>query len=170
VTDFNSDFQAFDQMNLRAEHGLSAFDQRHKFVAYGTWNAPGGIVLSPIFRANSGRPFNLLAGLDLNQDRHDTADRPIGAGRNTGAGPDFWTVDVRLGRDFPLGDRAHLQATIDAFNLLNHLNYSSVNNVVGNMAPPFEVTGRSDRLPTQPLGFTSASDPRRLQAGLRIFF
>jgi hypothetical protein len=170
VTDYNSDFQAADQTNLRAERALSAFDQRHKFVLYGTWQAPLQILLSPIIRANSGRPFNLLAGYDLNQDRHDTTDRPVGAGRNTGIGPDFWTVDLRVSRSFPLGERFRLEFTAEGFNLLNRLNYSSVNNVVGNMPGPFNVTGRDDRLPSQPLGFSSAFDPRRLQLGMRLSF
>jgi hypothetical protein len=170
VTDFNSDFEAADQTNLRRERALSSFDQRHKWVAYGIWAAPQGVLLSPILRASSGRPFNLLAGYDLNQDRHDTTDRPIGAGRNTGIGPDFWTVDFRLSREFALAEKGHVQFTAEAFNLLNRLNFASVNNVVGNMPPPFNVTGRNDRLPTQPLGFTSASDPRRLQLGVRLSF
>jgi hypothetical protein len=170
VTDFNSDFEAFDQTNQRAERARSSFDQRHRFVFYGTWLAPAGFTLSPIMRANSNHPFNLLAGYDINQDRHDTTDRPIGAARNTGIGPNFWTVDFRLARQFRLTERAGIQATAEAFNLLNRLNLASVNNVVGNMAGPFNVTGRSDRLPSQPLGFDSAYDPRRLQLGLRLSF
>ncbi|MBS1854074.1 MAG: TonB-dependent receptor [Acidobacteria bacterium] len=170
VTDFNSDFQAFDQTNQSAERARSSFDQRHRFVLYGTWDAPAGFTLSPIMRANSNHPFNLLAGYDINQDRHDTTDRPIGAGRNTGIGPNFWTVDLRLARQFRLGERAAVQATAEAFNLLNRLNLASVNNVVGNMQAPFNVTGRADRLPSQPLGFDSAYDPRRLQLGLRVSF
>jgi hypothetical protein len=35
VTDFNSDFQANDQIDLSAERGLSPFDQRHKLVIAG---------------------------------------------------------------------------------------------------------------------------------------
>jgi hypothetical protein len=170
VTDFNSDFQPADQRNRAGERALSSFDQRHKFVLFGSWTAPAGFTLSPIIRANSGRPFNLLAGFDLNQDRHDTTDRPAGAGRNTGRGPNFWTVDLRLGRDFRLSERASLQITAEAFNLFNRLNFASVNNVVGNMAGPFDVTGRHDRQPAQPLGFSSAFDPRRFQFGARISF
>lgn len=170
VTDFNSDFQATDQTNLRAERARSSFDQRHKFVFYGTWTAPGRIALSPILRANSGRPFNLLVGYDLNQDRHDTSDRPTGAGRNTGLGPNFWTVDLRLSRQFSFSDKGRVQIVAEAFNLLNRLNLASVNNVVGNMAGPFNVTGRNDRQPSEPLGFDSAFEPRRLQIGVRLSF
>ena len=58
----------------------------------------------------------------------------------------------------------------EAFNLFNRLNYASVNNTVGNLAPPFRVTGRDDRGPSDPLGFTSALEARRVQVGLRLSF
>jgi hypothetical protein len=171
VTDFNSDFQPFDQTNLRNERALSAFDQRHKLVVYGVWSAPLGLQFSPVFRANSGRPFNLLVGSDINQDRHSTTDRPPGAGRNTGRGPSFITMDLRLAKRFHLGnDRRYLELTAEAFNLTNRLNYASVNNTVGMMAAPFHVSARHDRTPSEPLGFTSAFDPRRLQLGVRFMF
>ncbi len=170
VTDFNSDFQAADQANLRAERALSSFDQRHKFVAYSVWTGPGRIQFAPIIRANSGRPFNLLAGFDLNQDRHDTTDRPIGAGRNTGQGPNFWTTDIRVSREVAAGEYGRLELMVEAFNLMNRQNLASVNNIVGLMKGPFHVTGRADRLPTEPLGFTSVYDPRRVQLGVRLKF
>src|SRR5262249_3536992 len=68
ITDFNSDFGPQDNTNLNAERGLSSFDQRHKVVAAfvaqtaGTSQWAGGWQLAPIFRYNSGHPFNLLAG------------------------------------------------------------------------------------------------------------
>ncbi len=170
IVDFNNDFEASDQSNLRAERALSSFDQRHKFVAFGIWDAPVGFRLSPIFRTNSSRPFNLLVGYDLNQDRHDTTDRPAFAGRNTGIGPDFWTFDLRLSRAIQLGDRATVEIFGEGFNLFNRLNFASVNNVVGNMTGPFNVNGRHDRLPSEPLGFTSAHSPRRIQIGARLTF
>jgi hypothetical protein len=182
VTDFNSDFQPTDQTNLRAERALSSFDQRHKFTAYAMLQTPrgrnpgaagrvlGGWSLTPILRASSGRPFNLLAGAELNNDRHNTTDRPFFAGRNTGLGPNFWAFDGRLTRRLRLGERTSLDLLIEGFNVFNRLNYSSVNNTVGNMAPPFRVTGRDDRGPSDPLGFTAAMEARRVQLGLRISF
>jgi hypothetical protein len=183
VTDYNSDFQPVDQTNLRAERALSSFDQRHKFTAYAMLQSPRGgrgagamrkavgeWSFTPILRASSGRPFNLLAGFEINNDRHNTTDRPIFAGRNTGLGPDFWTFDGRLTRRVSLAERAALDLVIEGFNILNRLNYASVNNTVGNLAPPFRVTGRHDRGPSDPLGFTSALDARRVQLGLRLSF
>ncbi len=186
VTDFNSDFQANDQTNLNAERALSAFDQRHKFVAYAYLQSPfhttsgnslaknivADFALTPILRGNSARPFNLLTGVDLNGDRHSTTDRPVHAGRNTGIGPDFWTFDLRLARQIRLGNESRiLEVTAEAFNLLNRLNYASINNTVGpSFAAPFRVEGRSDVSPSTPLGFTSATDARRIQLGARFSF
>jgi len=168
VTDYVIDYESFDQTNQRADRSLSSFDERHKVVAYALWSAPGKLQVSPIFRANSARPFNLLAGYDLNQDRHDTSDRPAGAGRNTGIGPNFWTFDLRVGRSLALNDRVRAEFTAEAFNLFNRLNYSSINNVVGNIPGPFNLHGRKDRGPSDPLGFSSAYDARRIQLGVRF--
>lgn len=168
AVDYNYDFQAFDQTNQRAERALSSFHQKHKAVLWTTVALPGRWQASAIARGNSGRPFNLLAGYDLNQDRNDQTDRPAFAGRNTGIGPAFFTADVRLAHTFRLGEASQLEFTAEAFNLMNRLNLATVNNVVGNIAGPFRLTGRHDRLPTQPLGFTSAFDARKIQLGLRV--
>ena len=182
VVDFNADFQASNQLDLNAERALSSFDQRHKLVLYGTVESPfetgrdalrtalAGISLNAILRANSGRPFNLLVGADINGDRHSTTDRPPFAGRNTGLGPDFWTVDLRLSKRINVSESANINFIAEAFNLFNRLNFQSVNNTVGSMRGPFDVKGRKDLSPSQPLGFTSAFDPRRVQLGLRLNF
>jgi hypothetical protein len=180
VTDFNSDFQANDQTNLRAERALSSFDQRHKVVAYALVRTPrnrsgwlkptSNFLLTPVFRFNSSRPLNLLVGSDLNGDRHSTTDRPIFAGRNTGRGPSFWTFDLRVTREIDVTDTGRLEVIAEAFNLFNRLNFRSVNNIVGNMPGPFDVRGRADLAPSQPLAFTSASDARRFQFGFRFSY
>ena len=87
-----------------------------------------------------------------------------------GSGPDFWTVDARLSKSVPIGDRVSVEFIAEAFNLFNRLNFGSVNNTVGVMAPPFDLTGRSDRSPSEPLGFTSAFDTREIQLGFRVNF
>jgi hypothetical protein len=151
VTDYNADFAANDETNLRAERALSPLDQRHKGVVAGIFESPwketagsnlaerifSGFTISPVFRANSSRPFNLLVVADINSDRHPTTDRPPGAGRNTGTGPSFWTFDLRLTRQFGLGEERNLKFIFEAFDLLNRTNFSSVNNTVGVIVPPF---------------------------------
>jgi len=179
TTDFNSDFGPVDNTNLAAEHALSNFDQRHKVViatVVDTGNSGGRIFsnfqFAPIFRYNSGHPFNLLAGTDVNGDRHSTNDRPIGAARNTGLGPAYTDFDMRITRRFKMGDRADLQLLAEGFNLANHVNYASVNNIVGTRVTgnTFNVNGTNTVSPSTPLGFTSAFPMRQLQLGIRIGF
>jgi hypothetical protein len=118
---------------------------------------------------NSGHPFNLLAGADINGDNHFTNDRPPGASRNSGRGPTFTEFDMRLAREFKVGERAHLQFTAEGFNIANRTNYSTVNNIVGaNLAPPFAVRGTSAVSPSEPLGYTAALPKREIQLGVRI--
>jgi hypothetical protein len=186
-TDFNSDYSPFNAVCLRCDWSVSDFDQRNKVVIAGVIESPweksrilGGFQLSPIFNFNSGHPFNLLAGADINGDGHFTNDRPPAAGRNTGLGPDYYDFDLRLSRAFKLGEKASLQFTAEAFNLANHTNYASVNNIVGAaFAPPFNVRGiRPGTVlsngtvvsPSTPLGFTAAFPKREVQLGLRLTF
>jgi hypothetical protein len=197
--DYNSDFQANDQLCRSCERALSSFDQRHKVVAYAILQSPaasngsawrkvfGGFLFTPIFRYNSPRPFNILAGGELNNDRHNTTDRPYFAGRNIGVGPDYWTFDSRLGRRFALRERMGLEFMFEAFNLFNRLNYASVNNTISCSAAALPgsaascyigdvvqryggVSGNGKYTPLQPFGFTSAFDPRRIQLGVRLTF
>jgi hypothetical protein len=186
VTDYNSDFRAFDQTDDNPEYSLSAFDQRHKFVVYSVITSPWrnaflrDWTITPIFRANSGRPFNLLAGVDVNADRSSNGDRPllvlnglpVGAiPRNVGQGPIFRTFDVRLTRALKFSETVSLQLTAEAFNLFNNLNYASVNNTVGATFPTtIGVRGIEGVSTSTPLAFTSAFDARRIQLGAKLRF
>ncbi|HYA97978.1 MAG TPA: hypothetical protein VEH49_07780, partial [Methylomirabilota bacterium] len=187
VTDFNSDFAPFNETNLAAERGLSDFDQRHKVVVAAVVDSPWqqspfwrGFQFSPIFRYNSGHPFDILAGgTDINGDRHSTNDRPLGVGRNTGEGPDYIDVDARLTYEIRMGERARLQFSAEAFNLANHTNYASVNNEVPTLGGFSRVTNNASGLFVNPLAvnpggaplaFTSAFPRRQLQFGFRVAF
>jgi hypothetical protein len=69
-----------------------------------------------------------------------------------------------------MGEGRTIELMAEGFNVFNQLNYLSVNNVVGNIPGPFRLRGRHDRGPSQPLGFTSAAEPRRIQLGVRYSF
>ena len=156
----------------------SDFDQRHKVVFAAVVESPwqrsrilSGFELAPIVSYNSGHPYNLLAGADINGDNHFTNDRPPGAPRNSGLGPSYAAFDIRLSKRINLGERANLQFTAEGFNIANRTNYATVNNIVGaSFAPPFNVRGTSAVSPSQPLGYTAALPKREIQLGLRIGF
>lgn len=183
VTDFNSDFSAQNPLNVRLDRALSAFDQRHRAVFSGTFQSPWrnkflrDFLFSPIFIAGSGRPFNLLLGFDSNGDSRTQTDRPGPVGRNTGLGDPFYSFDARLARRFRFGENKFLELTLEGFNLFNRTNFQGVNNIVGTLSLAERDllatrTARGDRTkaPTQPLGFTSASNSRQLQFGIRFNF
>ncbi|HEX5085178.1 MAG TPA: hypothetical protein VFY40_24340 [Blastocatellia bacterium] len=192
VTDFNSDFSPQNPLNAGLERSISAFDQRHRFVASGVFQSPfehlvaRDWLLSPIVVAQSGRPFNLLLGFDANNDGNPQSDRPGFAGRNTGRGEAFYSFDMRLARRFLVKEGRFLEITVEGFNLFNRTNFLGINNVIGGAcvanglpvactpgATPlvdFGLRGQADVKPTAPLGFTSASDPRQLQFGARLNF
>ena len=177
-TDFNSDYSAFDEVNLAAERSLSDFNQKHKVVFAAVLDSPwdqsrvfSGFELAPIVSYNSGHPFNLLAGADINGDGHFTNDRPPGSPRNSGLGPNYAAFDMRLSRAFKFGEKYSLRFLAEGFNIANRTNYASVNNIVGSdFAPPFNVHGTASVSPSQPLGFTAALPKREIQLGVRFAF
>jgi hypothetical protein len=61
--------------NLGADYGRASFDVRNRFLIGGNYIAPFGISLSPFLVTNSGSPFNITIGNDLNGDNQYN-DRP----------------------------------------------------------------------------------------------
>jgi hypothetical protein len=130
--------------------------------------------LTSVIRANSGRPFNILTGYDNMGDGQVNTHRPLGAGRNLGHGPAFFSIDVRATKmlRFSAGALDSLELTVEAFNLLNRTNFQSVNNIVGTLTLdqlPDPLVGHRGN-PVTPLAFTSAYDARQLQFGVRARF
>jgi hypothetical protein len=190
-TDFNTDYGPQDPTNLGMDRGLSEFDERHKVVIAGVFDSPwkqdilSGFQLSPIFTYHSGLPFNLLAGGAVNGDNHITNERPFGAPRNSGLGPDYYNLDMRLSWRHKLGEKANLVLTTEGFNVANRTNYASVNNEVspvfglptalgGGGHTTFNVHGIAPNFttitPSTPLAFTSAFPKREIQLGVRLTF
>jgi len=204
-TDYNTDYGPQDPTNLNLDRSLSEFDERHKVIIAGVFDSPwkqrilSGFELAPIFSYHSGHPFNLLAGGEVNGNNHTTNERPIGAPRDTGLGPNFVAFDMRLSWRHKLGEKASLQLTAEGFNLANRTNFASVNNEVGplfgiclvpgppngcsvpftpgfttfnvkGIRPGTAIVGGGTATPSTPLAFTSALPKRQIQLGVRLSF
>jgi hypothetical protein len=126
-TDGEGTFPA-NPLDFSTEYGRAANDIRHRFVMGGNITVPFGLRLNPFIIANSGRPFNITTGRDLNGDTVFT-DRPAfavpgqagaietaygwfnpvpGTGdtiipRNYGSGPGAFTINLRASRTFAFG-------------------------------------------------------------------
>jgi hypothetical protein len=157
------------------ERGPSLQDQRHRLVVSGMYLAPFGLTFSTITRAESGRPYNVLAGVDLNGDgnggaipgsdraRRVPADVTSSVRRNSGVLPAQLSVDVRVSRRVGLGGRNSLEGIVEVFNLFNRVNFTDVNNIFGTGAYPSE--------PSPTFGqFQRAAPARQAQFALKLHF
>jgi hypothetical protein len=213
-----SNFFPANSYDLSSEWGPASFEVRHRFAFTGTITVPKlALILNPIILANSGRPFNITTGRDNNGDGIFT-DRPAFATANTlpadlrrtrfgdfdinplpgqeitprnlGRGPAFFSVNVRVSRQFKFGPMPHLAAapagqrpgaqrgpaperpytlTFSASfqNLLNHTNLALP---IGNLSSP----SFGESLSSLSGGFggtgSAAAGNRRIQLSLRFNF
>ncbi len=154
--DENQDYNTLPQnnFNLRSDRGYNLTNARHNFVANALVRLPGGFDFSTITAVRSGTRYNITTGKDDNGDGN-VYDRPSGYPRNSGIGPGFVTVNVRLNKRLKVGERCSLEGILETFNLFNRANYAPPE---GNMSSTNY--GRS----------LSASDPRQLQLAFRFNF
>ncbi len=119
--------------DLSTEYGRASGDIRHRFVMTGNFRAPWGITLNPFVIVQSGRPFNITLGRDINGDTFNIerpALAPAGADcsdtlnikctpygnfkltfapgdvmipRNFGEGPGSTTVNLRVSKTWSFG-------------------------------------------------------------------
>lgn len=146
------------------------------------------MTLSPIVFLRSGAPFTTYIGRDVNGDSNIT-DRPFYAPRNSGRGPDFQSINLRLSKRVYFArltqEGLRMDFIVEANNLFNRTNFLRVNDVVcasttlpgfiGGCDPkflkgPFDFVGSRDIPATAPLGFVSAAAPRQVQLGLKLTF
>ena len=64
-----------NQFDPREDYGRSTFDVHNRFLLGGNYSAPFGVSISPFMVVNSGTPFNVTVGQDLNGDNQFN-DRP----------------------------------------------------------------------------------------------
>ncbi|MCI0626060.1 MAG: hypothetical protein L0387_31195, partial [Acidobacteria bacterium] len=148
TTDRDTDafFGPSDPFNLELDYGTSQLDIRNQFRAFGAFTLPAKIEFSTSFSARSGRAFPVyrdFCGVPPpplpafpNADFTDgfqctnfflSQIRPAATGggvverfpfRNRG----FFTWDVRVARNFSLGESVKLRPSFEIFNLTNRNN------------------------------------------------
>ncbi len=178
-----------------SERGNSVTDQRHRLTIAAVeephpFDAEHGVLaaildhwkISGVMTYGSGRPANAAVSGDPNQDGNTGNDRLAGYGRNAFLGPDYATMDLRVGRRIRLGGRLRLELTGEAFNLFNRDNkrYSISDNGFYNSAGEFIRYTQSPlggpsypayyQRPASFMKATGAYAPRQMQMSMRLNF
>jgi hypothetical protein len=143
--------------DLSGEWARADFDRRHRFLLFGRMSVVKVIDLGVGLTLNSGAPYTATLGADVYNNGRGRA-RPAGVARNTLEGDGYASLDLRASREVKFGtgkEAPSMTFGVDAFNLLNRVNYSSY---VGTLSSP---------LFGQPV---SARAPRQLQFSGRFKF
>jgi outer membrane receptor protein involved in Fe transport len=130
--------------NPKANYGNSNYNVPNRFVAWGLLTWPGtatgwqkiienGWHLNPVLQIQNGLPYSAAvsgtisgaAGSGLTGS--GSSGYLLQIGRDTYKMPTTADLDARLQKDIGLGERFNLELLGEAFNLLNHLNATSVN-------------------------------------------
>ena len=155
----NSNFPALDW--ARSDN-----DRRHKFDLLGAFQIRESLSAGAALQAYSGKPVNVITGFDSNGDGV-TNDRPDGglAPRNSLHGPGYLGLDLNVERDFNFSKEKktgpRLTVALNAFNVLNHANYTTYIGVTGS---PTGIINPQFGKPN------SANSPRQLQLNLTFKF
>jgi hypothetical protein len=116
--------------NLKLDYGRAAFDVRNRMFLIGSWQAPWDLRFSPFVVAQSGQPFNVTLGQDVNGDSFfndrpsyaqpgdtETASTSYGSFNlnpgtnytpvpvNLGDGPALFTFNLRVSKSLAFGPK-----------------------------------------------------------------
>ena len=160
----------WDQPFGPGEWGPTGADERHRAVVTGVFDVGYGVQLSPVVQLASARPYNLLAGTDLNRDGNsgnNGGDRYVDpttgqqTSLNSARGDNTFVFDMRSTKFFNTGsaDRK-IGVFVEFFNLFNTANFGSA----------YGTNGRSATF-RQPTGYIPGIGyPRQVQLGARFLF
>jgi len=159
----------------------------------GFYRALSNFTIAPIFEVSSGRPFNILSNQDTNNDQSNQTDRPsvladgtlcvagttgcaplITGGvftngslaRNFGLTHRYMSLDMRLARLVPIGERLRLELIAEGFNLFNRFNEAAASPFIDDVRL-FNQRASNGRYYSRP---TASFDPRQFQFGLKLNF
>jgi hypothetical protein len=162
---------AFDPFAANQE-APTRTDARRRFTLNGTWNAPGGFRLSPVFRYKSKTPFNAITGVDNNLDGLNYDLAPGITTLNSQRGADFKQFDLRLSRFFHVTKSFRFEAIAEGFNVTNAKNPGGF---ISNMSLPYkqgttEFNATGFGAPTTFAGDFQRGEQRMFQLGIRFDF
>ncbi len=165
------------------DRGLDENDRRQSLSVSAIAPLPWGIQMSTILSLRNGNPWDVTAGVDLDRDGNNQ-DRPAGLVKNSGGRENEGNlaiinafrasrslapitmeqlartsadkvVDLRATKMFQVGGRSRFEVFLEAYNVLNSVNFENPSGVItsGSFAT-----------------YATARDARQIQWGARIQF
>ncbi len=167
---------ASNPADFEADRAPGSNDQRHRLVFSGYWDLNylqgssgftkavlDGWALSWIATIESGQPYSAAITNDVNRDGNTRNDIVPGS-RNSYTLPTRYTVDMRLAKRIPLGQKVRLELIGEAFNLLNSTN-------IVTQRTGFYTFTAGALVPQSNFGQDSgAADPRIVQLAAKLTF
>jgi hypothetical protein len=151
ANDFGTQPHDITNGDWEADWGPSPNDVRHRFTFGGTAQVWRGLQFSSIIQANTGKPFNALAGLGGLRNAVRAVDPATGQpfSRNSFRAEGFFSWDMRFAYNFGIGGGRTIEALFEVFNITDHVNYDRDSYVSdftsNNFGNPREIINNSQR-------------------------
>ena len=131
--------------DLSGEYGRADFDRRHRLLVLGRSSIRSILDIGVGVTMNTAGPYTVTLGQDIYNNGRGRA-RPPGVGRNSAVAAPFETLDLRASHDFKWAANSRTcTLAVDAFNVLNTVNYASYVGTVGSPLFGQPVSARSAR-------------------------
>jgi hypothetical protein len=136
--DTDTFFGPQDPFDIELDYGRNGLDIPHQFKASATADLPGGFRIGGLFIARSGVPYPAYMLEDTNGDgvanQIFSNDRPVVSGnflleRYPARQPAFYQLDLRLSKEFGIGNGRSLEVLVEAFNVFDNDNLFSNPNI-----------------------------------------
>jgi hypothetical protein len=164
-----------DVSNLGSQWGFADTDRRQVLTGYMSYldSQVSGIRSSLSVRYQTGTPYTLTYGADVNGDGNGGNDRyyanGVDSGRNTKRAGSVLYMDLGLRRDFAITKTAKLTLSADVFNVLNRQDtYLSTRVSYNSPVTPATVDANSALNLTQQQNWLGSA--RQVQVGARFAF
>jgi hypothetical protein len=151
ANDFGSNPSDLTNLNWEADWGPTPNDVRHRVTLGATTELGKGFEYSTILQANTGKPFSASAGLSGSRNAVRAIDPATGQEfpRNSFRADGFFSWDMRIGYNIPMGGSRSLEALFEVFNVTNHTNFDRDSYVTrytsSNFGTPTEIINNSER-------------------------
>lgn len=180
--DFNRQ-TTLDTFNLTRDASFAKNDIRHNVNLNMLYDIGHGFTVSTLFFARTGVVVKPVVGVDTQNDGNTVNDRPVINGQVAACDafrqPGFLSWDLRLLKEFKLGERMQLTFSAEAFNITRSTNKAfngdgettfgrPTATINANTGLPF--ANNTALIPTFAPGTDRFGGPRQMQLGVRVRF